>query len=266
LSQQSQTVFDLPKVLAVGIASPAATVLTSRFGIAGTLLGLALSAVFITAAVDFLKVYLARVPGAVTTIPGGLKKRSSLRGVFERMRLAFSRFASLPRARRRSILIGGVVAAGISFIVGLILVTTLELGVGKNLSCWVWDECSTESSAEGSESAGGASSTLPSILGGGQRAGSSSIPQEEEEASPSNAQEEGPSNLQQQPDYPPGTPKAPSQAPPAPAPANPSAQEEPAQRQGPSGVPDKEFQQQSLPNGAPADQQQPPGSGTPEDQ
>jgi hypothetical protein len=256
--QQSQTIFDLPKVLAVGIASPAATVLTSRFGIAGTLLGLALSAVFITAAVDFLKVYLARVPGAVTTIPGGLKKRSSLRGVFERMRLAFSKFASLPRARRRSILIGGVVAAGISFIVGLILVTTLELGVGKSLSCWVWDECSTESSAEASESAG-ASSTLPSVLGGGQRAASSSSTPQEEEASPSNQQPEN---------YAPGVPGPPSQAPPAPAapPANPSAQEEPAQQQGPSGVPDKEFQQQSLPNGAPADQQQPPGSGTPEDQ
>jgi hypothetical protein len=249
LSQQSQTVFDLPKVLAVGIASPAATVLTSRFGIAGTLLGLALSAVFITAAVDFLKVYLARVPGAVTTIPGGLKKRSSLRGVFERMRLAFSKFASPPRARRRSILIGGVVAAGISFIVGLILVTALELGVGKSLSCWVWDECSTESSAEASRSAG-ASSTLPSILGGSQRAGSST-PQEE--ASPSN----------QQPDYAPGVPGAPSQASP---PANPSAQEEPGQQQGPSGVPEEEDQQQSPPNGAPADQQQPPRSGTPEDQ
>jgi hypothetical protein len=89
LSQQNQTIFDLPKVLAVGIASPAATVLTSRFGIAGTLLGLALSAVIITVAVDFLKVYLARVPGAVTTIPGGLKKKSSLRRLFERMRLPF---------------------------------------------------------------------------------------------------------------------------------------------------------------------------------
>jgi hypothetical protein len=142
-------------------------------------------------------------------------------------------------------LIGSVAAAGISFIVGLILVTVLELGVGKSLSCWVWDECSTESSAEGSRSAG-ASSTLPSILGGGQSAGSS-IPQEE--ASPSN----------QQPDYSPGAPGAPSQAPPA----NPSAQ--PGQWQGPSGVPEKEDPQQSLPNGAPAEQQQPPRSGTPED-
>ena len=93
MSQQNQTIFDLPKVLAVGIASPAATVLTSRFGIAGTLLGLALSAVLITAAVDFLKVYLARVPGAVTTIPGGFKKRSSLRILLERIWLPFSQFS-----------------------------------------------------------------------------------------------------------------------------------------------------------------------------
>ena len=249
MSQQNQTIFDLPKVLAVGIASPAATVLTSRFGIAGTLLGLALSAVLITVAVDFLKVYLARVPGAVTTIPGGLKKKSSLRRIFERMRLPFSKFGSLPRARRRSMLIGSVAAAGISFIVGLILVTVLELGVGKSLSCWVWDECSTASSAEGSRSTG-ASSTLPSILGGSQRAGSSIPQEEEEEASPSN----------QQPDYSPGTPGAPSQAPPA----NPSAQ--PGQRQSPSGTPEEEDPQQSSPNGAPAEQQQPPRSGIPEDQ
>jgi hypothetical protein len=245
LSQQNQTIFDLPKVLAVGIASPAATVLTSRFGIAGTLLGLALSAVLITVAVDFLKVYLARVPEAVTTIPGGLKKKSSLRRIFERMRLPFSKFGSLPRARRRSMLIGSVAAAGISFLVGLILITVLELGVGKSLSCWMWDECSTASSAEDSSSAG-ASSTLPSILGGSQSAGSIT----QEEASPSN----------QQPDYSPGAPGAPWQTPPA----NPSAQ--PGQRQGPSGVPEKEDPQQSSPNGAPAEQQQPPRSGTPEDQ
>jgi hypothetical protein len=81
---QEPTVFDLPKVLAVGIVSPAAAAITSRFGIGGTLVGLFLSAVFITAGVDLLKVYLARVPGAVTTIPGGfeisLLCETSLRG------------------------------------------------------------------------------------------------------------------------------------------------------------------------------------------
>jgi hypothetical protein len=79
-SPQGPNIIDWPKILAVGIASPAATVVTSRFGVAGTLLGLALSAIFVTAAVDVLKVYLARIPGAVTTIPVGLRKKSFFEG------------------------------------------------------------------------------------------------------------------------------------------------------------------------------------------
>jgi hypothetical protein len=43
--------------------------------------------------------------------------------------------------------VGHIAAAGISFVVGLIVVTGLELGVGKSLSCWVCDECSTEESS-----------------------------------------------------------------------------------------------------------------------
>src|SRR5918997_1857489 len=86
VTQQQPTVLDLPKVLAVGIVSLAAAALTSRFGVAGTLVGLAISSVLITAGVDLLKVYLARVPGAVTTIPGGLRKKSSFRNVLERMK------------------------------------------------------------------------------------------------------------------------------------------------------------------------------------
>ena len=171
--EQKQTIVDLPKVIAVGIASPVATLLTSRFGIAGTLIGLAVGAVVITVIVDVLKVYLARVPGTVTTIPGGFKKRSSLRNLLERIWLPFSKFSSLKRARRRSILIGSIAAAGISFFIGLSAVTALEVGVGKSLSCWVWNECATGSSANG----GGASetSTLPSILGGGQSATSGAL-------------------------------------------------------------------------------------------
>jgi hypothetical protein len=238
VAQQQETVFDLPKVLAVGIASPVAAAITSRFGIAGTLIGLALSAVFITAAVDFLKVYLARVPGAVTTIPGGFRKRSSLRNVFERMRRPFSKFASLPRPRRRSILIGSVAAAGISFVVGLMVVTVLELGVGKSLSCWVWDECSAEeSSADGSGTA--RTSTLSSVLGGDQGA-SSSTPQIE--GSPSSPQQQPASQA-------PGVPGVQTPDP------SPSAQ--PGQRQGPSGIVEEE-QQQVPSSSAPADQQQSP--------
>ena len=245
MTPQQPSVFDLPKVLAVGIASPAAAAITARFGVAGTLIGLALSAVFITAAVDFLKVYLARVPGAVTTIPGGFRKRSSLGNVFERMRRPFSKFASLPRPRRRSILIGSVAAAGISFVVGLIVVTGLELGVGKSLSCWVWEECSTVESSADDSSGSARASTLPSVLGGGQGA-SSSAPQVE--VSPSVV---SPSSPQQQPasqaaDVP-GAQEAP----------DPSPSAQPGQRQGPSGP--VEVEQQQVPSGsAPADQQQRP--------
>jgi hypothetical protein len=282
-SPQGPNIIDWPKILAVGIVSPAATVVTSRFGVAGTLLGLALSAVFITAAVDVLKVYLARIPGAVTTtIPaGGLRKKPFLRRVFERTKVPFGKFASLPRARRRSILMRGVVAAGVSIVVGLIVVTALEFGVGKSLSCWVWEECPKEPSAEGSSRTARAS-TLPSVLGGGQRAaGSSSIPQEED----------GPSDLRQQPGVqqqqpgvqqqpgssPAGTPpQAPSQQAPPPPPPRPAAadpsvqrQQQPGQRQGPSGVPTGEEQQQAPPGAAPEEEQplgegeQPPGAANP---
>ena len=257
MTPQQPSVFDLPKVLAVGIASPAAAAITARFGVAGTLIGLALSAVFITAAVDFLKVYLARVPGAVTTIPGGFRKRSPLRNVFERMRRPFSKFASLPPTRRRSILIGSVAAAGISFVVGLIVVTGLELGVGKSLSCWVWEECSTEESpADGSGTT--RASTLPSILGGGQSA-SSSTPQVE--INPSSPQQP-----QQQSGSSPGMSGAPSSQAPGVAPGVPGGEEipdpspsaQPGQRQGPSGPREADQQQVPSSGSAPADQQQSP--------
>jgi hypothetical protein len=177
--QQKQTILDLPKVIAVGIASPAATALTSRFGVAGTLLGLAVSAVIITALVDVLKVYLAhapatvaKVPETVVKMPGGVRTHLSWRNIRGRLRRAFARFSSLPpaTARRRSILIGSVVAAGISFLVGLSVVTALEVGVGKSLSCWLWDDCPEESSTGGGRTS--VTATLPSILGGAQSVGS----------------------------------------------------------------------------------------------
>jgi hypothetical protein len=220
--QQKQTLLDLPKVIAVGISSPAVTVLTSRFGVGGTLLGLALSSVLITVATDFLKVYLARAPGAVTSIPGGFKKRPHWQQILYRLRQPFSKFASLAPARRRSILRRSVIAGAMAFVVGLVVVTGVEASVGKNLSCWVWNECPTKGSSTTGEEAS-TTSTLPSILGGGQDVvGRSNTPQEER---------------QQPSSQPSGTPTA-KTPPPA---SSPSAQ----QQQQVSGAP--EGQQQSSP-------------------
>jgi hypothetical protein len=222
---------------------------------------LVLSSVLITAGVDLLKVYLARVPGAVTSIPGGFRKKSSLRNIIEKMKRPFSKFASLPSARRRSLVKGSLVAAGISCIVGLILITVLEVGVGKSLSCWVWDDCSVaeSSSAHGGSTSSAQASTLPTILGGTQSsASSSSVPQGGGGGGVNHP------NPQQQRGSSAGTPQgAPSQAAPpsvrgaAQTPdASPGAQ--PAQRQGPSGPIEEDAQQQAPSSrSAPSDQQSP---------
>ena len=228
---QNQHLLDLPKVIAVGIASPAGAALTSRFGVAGTLIGLAVSAVVVTVITDILKVYLARVPGTVTKIPGGFRKKSRWQNLLYRIRQPFSKFSSLPPLRRRSILIGSLVAGGISFLVGIIIVTGLELSVGKNLSCWVWNECPKVSSTSGK---GASTGTMPSIFGGSQSASSGS-PQV------------APSNPQQQPS--PDVPQSPSQTPNVPGP-----EEKPAPDQ--QGSPSGEPAQQQSPSGGPGNQQQ----------
>ncbi len=255
--QQKQTILDLPKVIAVGIASPIATILTSRFGVTGTLIGLVLTAVILTALADFLKVYLARapatvakVPDTVVKMPGGLRTRLSWRNFRSRLRAMFVRFSSLPSApaRRRSILIGSIVAAGISFLVGLSIVTGLELGVGKSLSCWVWDDCPTESSTDDGRTS--ITSTLPSILGGGQSA--SSVAPKVQPPSP------------QQPT--PGAPGTPLQ----PESAQGSEQQpglpQPGQRWSPSVVPEEGDQQPSSSEGSEEDKQQSPASESGQDQ
>ena len=262
--KQKQTILDIPKVIAVGISAPVATILTSRFGVAGTLIGLALSAVILTALADMLKVYLARapatvakVPDAVAKMPGGLRARLSWHNVRGRLGAGFARFSSLSPApaRRRSVMIGSVVAAGMSFLVGLIIVTGLELGVGQSLSCWVWHECPTESSTDD----GGSSSrtrTLPSIFGGGGPSASSGTP-ELRSVDP-----------QQQPALP-GSPESPSVSPSA-APselpgteaqdsvASDAGQDQSSQRE--------EDQQQNVPAYSDDDQQQSPSNTTEEDQ
>ena len=219
--QKNQSILDPAKILAGGIASPLAALLTSRFGIAGTMIGLALSAVIATTATDILKVYLARAPTKVAKIPGGFQTRLSWRNMGGGLKAPFSWFRSLPWSRRRSILISGVAAGGIAFLIGISAVTALELGVSKSLSCWVWNECPTESSSSDKASS---TNTLPSILGGGQGASSNTAPQGNHV------------NPQQQP--PPSVQATPSQPQNAPGPETPT----PGQRESPSGVPAPEGQ------------------------
>jgi hypothetical protein len=137
-------------VVAAGLAAALAAFFTSRFGVAGTVLGTALTAMIITAGSALFGFYLERaVAKARSSVPGVVRVRPP---------------------RGRSVLLGGLLAAVASFVVGIGTVTGVELSAGKSLSCWVWDECPTNDDGGGRGAASrGTTGTRPSILGGGQR-------------------------------------------------------------------------------------------------
>ena len=225
-------------IVATGLAAATAAIITSSFGVAGTLIGAVLTPVIITAASAIYKVYIESASSKVRDIPNTV--RIPPNDVLGRFQAALGRFSSLPRFRRRSILIGALVAGVASLLLGLGTITAIELGMGKNLSCWVWNECPAESSSDGAKG----SSTRPSIFGGGQSASSSS----------SSTAPVNPFGFQQQPTTAaPGASKSPWQTPPPGVPYSdipsyvPYSQApdvQPGQRVGPSGG-SAEDQQQS---------------------
>ena len=234
--QQRQRILDPAKIAAGGVAAPLGAVLTSRFGVAGTMFGLALSAVVVTTVSDILKAYLRRAPGTVKNIPASFGTGFSWKNFRRWVTGPFSWFLSLGPSRRRAMLISSIVAGGIAFFIGTSAVTALEVGAGKNLSCWVWSECSTTDSSTGEEASN--TSTLPSVLGGSQGVVSSNTPQEGQQ--PTAGSQKSPSS------QPSGTPTA----------KTPGSSQ--SGQQTPSGI---EEQQQSLPPTRVVEEQQQSSSG-----
>jgi hypothetical protein len=122
------------QVMAAGLAATAASLVTSRFGVAGTLLGAALTAMIITGGSAILKSYMETVSGRVRGMPtkirsrrvqqragdfgGTMPGRPELRDNFVgRMRAALDWFSHLPALSRRSILIKGFLAAAVAFVI-----------------------------------------------------------------------------------------------------------------------------------------------------
>jgi hypothetical protein len=148
------------QVLSAGFAAATAAFVTSRFGVAGTLLGAALTAMIITGGSAILKAYLESVTGNVRKVPSKLltganrlkarryaepatlPERPDLRDNFAgRMRAALDWFSHLPPLMRRSILIKGLIAAAVAFAIGMGAVYAVEKGIGNSLSCGLWGKC-----------------------------------------------------------------------------------------------------------------------------
>jgi hypothetical protein len=137
-------------VVAAGLAGVVAVATTSFFGVAGTVIGGAVYMIVVTLGMSVFEAYLRRFGRWVSGIRGGGPVRKAPE---PRMRVfGVSR-------RRSSLRRLGVGAAALS--ITLALVTGVEVGAGKNLSCLVWERCP---SGEAEETP---SATLPTVLGGG---------------------------------------------------------------------------------------------------
>ena len=187
--QNAGAVVSPSQVVSAGLASAAAALVTSRFGVAGTLLGAAITAMIITGGSAILKAYLESVTGHVRKVPGKLRSRRhrkterfsepatmpdrpDLRDNFAgRMRAALGWFSNLPQAGRRPILVKGAIAAAIAFVICMGAVFAVEKGIGNSLSCGFWGTCpvgATPGIHPLNFSGAGAGS---SISGGGAQAG-----------------------------------------------------------------------------------------------
>jgi hypothetical protein len=226
-------------VVAAGFAAALAAFSTSRFGITGTILGTALTAMIITGGSALFGFYLERAAA----------KARNVRGL------------TRVRPPRRSVLLGGVLLAAVaSFVIGMGAVTAVELGVGKSLSCWVWNECPTKDAGGGAVAASGATTGMrPSILGGGQKTvGPTSQPGGVEQHQPTATPQ-----IQEVTDY---SPHAPQRRPggggerPEPREA-PQSRAAPAQDAGPHQAPGGRQPAQEPPGGTP-----PPDGQSPKEQ
>lgn len=144
--------------MSAGLAATGASFVTSRFGVAGTLLGAALTAMIITGGAAILRAYLETLSGRVRQVPTKLRSRREqkseggagdimpgrpdLRDNFVgRMRAALGWFSHLPTRSRRSILMKGLLAAVVALLLCLVLVWGTEKLIGNSLSCGLWAEC-----------------------------------------------------------------------------------------------------------------------------
>jgi hypothetical protein len=158
--------------MSAGLAATGAAFVTSRFGVAGTLLGAALTAMIITGGSAILKAYIestaSRVRSGATRLrerrqerptaapaqpqaspqedaptqeanpPGRPDLKDNFAG---RMRAAVDWFRQLPTPARRPILMKALLAAVVALVICLIAIWGFEKLIGNSLSCGIWSKC-----------------------------------------------------------------------------------------------------------------------------
>ncbi len=224
--EKSQKVVESYKAVAAGIASVLAAVFTSSLGVAGTLIGTAVTAVLITLGSALFKVQLMKATHKVSGLPDTVRGRLSTQqiripgkpnaepnpepaakpeaadnrspGLLSRLRAMPGFLRDLPSSQRRKMLVAGLLAGLLATVIGLAGVTGIELAGGKSLSCMVWSSCSDDDESGGSSRGSGLS-----ILGGYSGIGTTPS------VDPSKEQPSAPGSDQQAPQGPNGEPAQP---------------------------------------------------------
>ena len=269
---QGEPVVQPTTVAAAGLASTTAAAVTSSVGVAGTILGAALTTMIITVGSALIKVGMERTTGTVKKTARRVRDRNvagdgepspppypqaaegdhppqrpDLRdNLMGRLRAGLSKFPRLPERRRRSVIVGTAIASVVAFVIAMAAVTGAELAVGKTLSCWVWGNCPTATTSAGGESL----NTRPSIFGGGQsQATPGDVPLDQQQVAPQEGQEVVPQEGLPEAQDPAGGQELPQQELPQEQPATPV----PDQQELPQELPQEEpvtpipEQQQELP-------------------
>lgn len=214
---KSQKVVETYKAVAAGIASVLAAAFTSKLGVAGTLIGTAVTAVLITLGSAIFKVQLMKASNKISGLPDTVRGRFSTQqiripgkanaepnpepaaqpetadkrspGLLSRLRAMPGFLRDLPSNQRRKMLVAGLLAGLLATAIGLVGVTGIELAGGKNLSCLVWSSCTDDDESSGSSSRSGLS-----ILGGYSGAGGtpSDVPSDEQPPAPAGSDQQTP--------------------------------------------------------------------------
>ncbi len=256
--RKSQKIVETYKAVAAGIASVLAAVFTSKLGVAGTLIGTALTATMITLVSAVLKIQLMKASETVSGIPSAVQGRlstlqiripgkpnaepnpepaarpkaaggwlsglrSRLRAIPARLRAVPGVFRELPSVQRRKMLLAGLLAGLVATVIGLSGVTGIELAGGNTLSCMVWTCPEDESDPAKSSGRSGLS-----IFGGRSATGTGADTQEKNGVPPGAPSSGDP--FGEQPSASESDRRIPQQRQPAGQPAQPGADEEAPQQ------------------------------------
>lgn len=274
--EKPKQLVQMSTVVASGMAAIIAALFTSRLGVAGTLIGTALTPMLMTIGVAVLNAQIAkaterisdlptavrgRLPTQRVRVPGALgpedrpeepeppvaTRRRDRRtpGVFERLLSVPTFLKELSPSTRRRTLLTGALAGLAAAAIGLVGVTGVEVASGNTLSCSVWNDCApvTAASEPGGtrpsvlQPFGGPAETQNAPTGGGEQPAADV--QQQEEARPAPDGGGSPRNGQYEDGSRTGSEQeAPSGETPAePTPAEPTPQEAQPPAQGPDAIP-----------------------------